>query len=49
LPDVSKRENLAAEPTTQKRLATAMFYGFIAVLAYLSYLIFEPFLVRIRK
>jgi predicted PurR-regulated permease PerM len=47
LPDVWKRENLAAELTTQKRLATALFYGIIAVLAYLSYLIFEPFLAAL--
>jgi predicted PurR-regulated permease PerM len=38
---------LAAESTTQKRLGTAMFYGIVAVLAYLSYLIFEPFLVTL--
>lgn len=38
---------MAAEPTTQKRLGTAMFYGIVAVLAYLSYLVFEPFLVAL--
>jgi predicted PurR-regulated permease PerM len=38
---------LAAEPNTQKRLGAAMFYAIIAVFAYLSYLIFEPFLAAL--
>jgi predicted PurR-regulated permease PerM len=36
---------LTAELTAEKRLGAALFYGVVAVLAYLSFLIFEPFLV----
>jgi predicted PurR-regulated permease PerM len=35
---------LAADSTTQKRLGTALFYGIVILLAYLVFLIFEPFL-----
>jgi predicted PurR-regulated permease PerM len=39
-----KRETLSVEPTTQKRLGTVVFYGFIAILAYFVFLVFQPFL-----
>jgi predicted PurR-regulated permease PerM len=35
---------LASEPNSQKRLGVALFYGIVIVLAYLAYLVFEPFL-----
>jgi predicted PurR-regulated permease PerM len=35
---------LAADTTEQKRLGAALFYGFIAVLVYFTFLVFEPFL-----
>jgi predicted PurR-regulated permease PerM len=35
---------LTAETTTQKKLGSALFYGIVAVLAYLSFRVFEPFL-----
>jgi len=35
---------LTVELTTQKRLGTALFYGILVVLAYLVFLVFEPFL-----
>ncbi|MGH9713547.1 MAG: AI-2E family transporter [Candidatus Acidiferrales bacterium] len=38
---------MAAEPSSQKRLGSALFYGIVAVLAYLSYLVFEPFLAAL--
>jgi len=36
---------LAAEQSAQKRLGNALFYGIAILLAYLVYLVFEPFLV----
>ena len=39
-----KREELAAEQSSQKRLGSALFYGIVALLAYLTYLVFAPFL-----
>lgn len=36
---------LAAELSSQKRLGNALFYGIVIVLAYLVFLVFEPFLV----
>ncbi|HEV2488232.1 MAG TPA: AI-2E family transporter [Candidatus Acidoferrales bacterium] len=36
---------MAADTTQQKRLGAALFYGFVALLAYFAFLIFEPFLV----
>jgi predicted PurR-regulated permease PerM len=44
LRDIRKRENLANELNAQKRLGAALFYGIVILLAYLAYLIFEPFL-----
>jgi predicted PurR-regulated permease PerM len=38
---------LAADPTTQKRLGSALFYIIVIVLVYLVYLIFAPFLVAL--
>ena len=38
---------MAAESSTQKRLSSALFYGIVAVLAYLSFLVFEPFLAAL--
>jgi predicted PurR-regulated permease PerM len=35
---------VAAENTLQKRLGAVLFYGFVALLAYLVFLVFEPFL-----
>lgn len=35
---------MAAENTLQKRLGAVLFYGFVALLAYLVFLVFEPFL-----
>jgi predicted PurR-regulated permease PerM len=35
---------LAAELSSQKRLGIALFYGIVIVLAYLAFLVFEPFL-----
>ncbi len=35
---------MADEPTSEKRLGAVLFYGVVAILAYLVYLIFEPFL-----
>lgn len=35
---------MTVELTTQKRLGTALFYGILVVLAYLVFLVFEPFL-----
>jgi len=42
---IGKRDSLAAELTSQKRLGNALFYGIVLVLAYLVFLIFQPFLV----
>lgn len=42
-----KREELAAEINSQRRLGNALFYGIVALLAYLSYLVFAPFLVAL--
>jgi len=36
---------LSPEPSSQKRLDTALFYGVVILLVYLAYLVFEPFLV----
>lgn len=47
MPDASKRENLTEQPNSQNRLGTAIFYSIIAALAYLSYLVFEPFLAAL--
>jgi predicted PurR-regulated permease PerM len=38
---------LTAESSTQKRLGTALFYGINAVLAYLAFLVFAPFLAAL--
>lgn len=38
---------MTAELSSQKRLSSALFYGIVAVLAYLSFLIFEPFLAAL--
>jgi predicted PurR-regulated permease PerM len=38
---------LAAESSSQKKIGTALFYGIIALLAYLVYLVFAPFLVAL--
>jgi predicted PurR-regulated permease PerM len=38
---------LAAEQSTQKRLGTVLFYGIVIALAYLVYLVFQPFLVAL--
>ena len=38
---------MTAETSTQKRLGTALFYGIIAVLAYLVFRVFEPFLAAL--
>ena len=35
---------MAAETSTQKKLGSALFYGIVALLAYLAYRVFEPFL-----
>ncbi len=36
---------MASEASSQKRLGSALFYGIVALLVYLVYLVFEPFLV----
>ena len=36
---------MPADTTQQKRLGAALFYGFVALLAYAAYKIFDPFLV----
>jgi predicted PurR-regulated permease PerM len=38
---------VTAETSTQKRLGTALFYGIIAVLAYMVFRVFEPFLAAL--
>lgn len=38
---------MSAETTLQKRLGGVLFYGTVILLAYLAYLIFEPFLVAL--
>ncbi len=38
---------MATEQTVQKQLGNALFYGIVLLLAYLVYLIFEPFLVAL--
>lgn len=43
----AERGILTADPITQKRLGTALFYSILIVLAYLVYLIFAPFLVAL--
>jgi predicted PurR-regulated permease PerM len=35
---------LTPEPSSQKRLGSALFYGIVALLGYLAFLVFEPFL-----
>lgn len=35
---------MTSEPNSQKRLGIALFYGIVIILAYLTYLVFEPFL-----
>jgi len=42
-----KRASLTAESSTQKRLGTALFYGIVVLLAYLVFLVFQPFLVAL--
>jgi predicted PurR-regulated permease PerM len=42
LQELTKRGQVAADPTTQKRLGTALFYCIVILLAYLVYLIFAP-------
>jgi predicted PurR-regulated permease PerM len=39
-----KREPVASEQSTQKRLGTVLFYGIVAILAYFAFLVFQPFL-----
>lgn len=36
---------MAAEPSSQTRLGAVLFYGVVLLLAYLVYLVFEPFLI----
>ena len=38
---------MTVELTTQKRLGSALFYGILVVLAYLVFLVFEPFLAAL--
>jgi predicted PurR-regulated permease PerM len=38
---------VTTELSSQKRLGSALFYGIVALLAYLAYLVFEPFLVAL--
>jgi len=38
---------LAPESSSQQKLGTALFYGIVALLAYLVYLVFAPFLVAL--
>ena len=38
---------MAAEASSQKRLGTALFYGIAVLLAYLVFLVFQPFLVAL--
>lgn len=38
---------MAFEPISQKRLGSALFYGIVVVLAYLAFLVFEPFLAAL--
>jgi predicted PurR-regulated permease PerM len=38
---------LTAEPTSQKRIGTALFYGILILLVYLVYLVVAPFLVSL--
>jgi len=38
---------LPTESSSQKKIGTALFYGIVALLAYLCYLIFAPFLVAL--
>ena len=38
---------MAAEASSQKRLGTALFYGIVILLAYLVFLVFQPFLVAL--
>jgi predicted PurR-regulated permease PerM len=39
-----KRELLSAEPTTQKRLGTVLFYGIVVALVYFVFRVFESFI-----
>jgi predicted PurR-regulated permease PerM len=45
--EARKREELAPEISSQRRLGNALFYGIVALLAYLVYLVFAPFLVAL--
>lgn len=45
MPKYWKRDYLTTEQSTQKRLGNALLYGIVALLVYLVYLIFAPFLV----
>jgi predicted PurR-regulated permease PerM len=45
LPKYGERHHLTTEQSTQKRLGNALLYGIVALLVYLVYLIFAPFLV----
>jgi len=38
---------LSPEPSSQKRLGSALFYGIVALLVYLAYLVFQPFLAAL--
>ena len=38
---------MAAETNTQKKLGVALFYGIVALLAYLAFRVFEPFLASL--
>jgi len=47
LPASESGNNLTAETSSQKRLGSALFYGLVALLAYLTYLVFDPFLAAL--
>jgi predicted PurR-regulated permease PerM len=47
LPEVSRGENLTSDQSSQKRLGTVLFYGIVIAIAYLVYLVFQPFLVAL--
>ncbi len=47
LPRFRKRDDLASDLSSQKRLGGALFYGIAILLVYLVYLVFAPFLVSL--
>ncbi len=45
--EVESGETVSPGTTTQEKLGSALFYGIVAILAYLAFRVFEPFLASL--